>query len=166
MDEPLAPIQPEDLVEVVDGDDDDQDEGAASNATPGPLSRDVSEPAPGLPAADGDGGVSKPATPKPHPLSISFQPPTPTPAPDDVDDARAESLRPPEEPEGEDGGAEDTDQDGQLAQMSLDMGAMGPDGEAFEGVSDLSQLQQTDALLGGPMMDEAMVEDPFAVPPS
>ena len=72
----------------------------------------------------------------------------------------------PEEPEGEDGGAEDPDQDGQLAQMSLDMGAMGPDGEPFEGVSDLSQLQQTDALLGGPMMDEAMVEDPFAVPPS
>ena len=51
--------------------------------------------------------------------------------------------------------------------MSLDLGGVGPDshGEPFEGVDDLSQLQQTDALLGGSMLDES-VGDPFAVPPA
>ena len=49
--------------------------------------------------------------------------------------------------------------------MSLDLGGVGPDGEPFEGVDDLSQLQQTDELLGGGIMDENM-EDPFSVPPS
>ena len=63
-DQPLAPIQPEDLVEVVEGDDDDQDEAAGSNAaemTPAPISRDVSEPAPSRPPGkDEDDGQSKP----------------------------------------------------------------------------------------------------------
>ena len=49
--------------------------------------------------------------------------------------------------------------------MSLDMTGMGPDGEQFEGAQDVSQLQPTDALLGGPLMDDAM-GDPFSVPPS
>ena len=49
--------------------------------------------------------------------------------------------------------------------MSLDMTGIGPDGEQFEGAQDMSQLQPTDALLGGPLMDEAM-GDPFSVPPS
>ena len=145
-DEPLAPIQPEEI-EVVDGDDDmDQDEAAGSTApdmTPGPMSRDVSEPAPAPPDAD---DPTKPS-PKPHPLSISFQPPTPTPQADD--DVLDESLLP---QEGELGGT-----------MGLDMAGMGPDGEPFESSGDLSQLQQSDALLGGPLMDQSM-EDPFATP--
>ena len=50
--------------------------------------------------------------------------------------------------------------------MSLDLTpGIGPDGEQFEGAQDMSQLQPTDALLGGPLMDEAM-GDPFSVPPS
>lgn len=151
VDQPLAPIQPEEI-EVVDGDDDmDQDEAAGSTApdmTPGLMSRDVSEPAPALREEDDS---AKPS-PKPHPLSISFQPPTPTPAPEDDDDVLDEALRPP--PEGDLG-----------ADMSLELAGMGPDGEAFEDVGDLSQLQETDGLLGGAMMDESM-EDPFAVPPS
>ncbi|KAI0827400.1 hypothetical protein BC628DRAFT_1338374 [Trametes gibbosa] len=148
VDQPLAPIQLEEI-EVVDGDDDmDQDEAAGSTApdmTPGLLSREVSEPAP---AIREEVDSNKPS-PKPHPLSISFQPPTPTPVTDD--DVLDESLRP---QEGDLGG-----------DISLDMGDMGPDGEAFESAGDLSQLQQTDALLGGPLMDQSM-EDPFAVPPS
>ena len=49
--------------------------------------------------------------------------------------------------------------------MSLDLTGIGPDGEQFEGAQDMSQLQPTDALLGGPLMDEAM-GDPFSVPQS
>ncbi|KAI0634269.1 hypothetical protein C8Q77DRAFT_1157117 [Trametes polyzona] len=145
-DQPLAPIQPEEI-EVVDGDDDmDQDEAAGSTApdmTPGPMSRDVSEPAPAPPDAD---DPTKPS-PKPHPLSISFQPPTPTPQADD--DVLDDSLLP---QEGELGGT-----------MGLDMAGMGPDGQPFESSGDLSQLQQSDTLLGGPLMDQSM-EDPFATP--
>lgn len=125
----------------------EQDEAAGSNApetTPGPMSRDVSEPAPATKEEDDS---NKPS-PKRHPLSISFQPPTPTPAPEEELD---ESLRP---------------QEGDLAgSMAIDMSAMGPDGEPFESAGDLSQLQQSDALLGGPLMDQTM-DDPFAVPPS
>ncbi|TBU63574.1 hypothetical protein BD310DRAFT_869560 [Dichomitus squalens] len=186
-DQPLAPIQPEELVEVVEGDDDmDQDDAANSNVpetTSGLVSRDVSEPAPVRPK-DGSGDTSapqsKPASPKPHPLSISFQPPTPTPAPEDVDDGLQDALLPPETGGDEDGGLDeggldvgpldggvdvDVDAIGGDEGMSLDMGGIGPDGEQFEGADDLSQLQSTDALLGGPLMDENM-EDPFAVPPS
>ncbi|KAH9927966.1 uncharacterized protein BXZ73DRAFT_78418 [Epithele typhae] len=167
-DEPLAPIQPEDLVEVVDGDDEDADEGAGSQApdapTPGALSRDVSEPA----SAVGGNELSKPATPqpgahKPHPLSVSFQPPTPPSMPEEeVDEGLAEAdaltaRPPPDGDEGEDGGVDLGDG------MSLDLGDVGPDGAGFEG--DLSQMQADDALLGGPMLDDEM-GDPFAVPPS
>ncbi|KAI0772851.1 hypothetical protein BD413DRAFT_542609 [Trametes elegans] len=133
-DQPLAPIQPEEI-EVVDGDEEmDQDEGTGSNApemTPGPMSRDAESAKP---------------SPKPHPLSISFQPPTPT-----QDDVLDESLQP---------------QEGDLgADMSLDMGSIGPDGERYENEGDLSQLQQSDALLGGPLMDHS-IDDPFSVPQS
>lgn len=174
-DQPLAPIQPEDLVEVVEGDDDmEQDEAANSNATPGPMSRDVSEPAPLRPQNESVGEISAPPSkapsPKPHPLSISFQPPTPTPGPEDVDDGLQDALMPPQA-----GGEDDVElggdplDGGDLSMggdegMSLDMGGMGPDGEPFEG-ADLSQLQSADPLLGGPLMDEG-IDDPFGVPQS
>ncbi|OBZ76143.1 hypothetical protein A0H81_03236 [Grifola frondosa] len=133
-DEPLAPLpEPED-VEIVEGDDEmDQDEAATASLAPdtAPVSRDVSEP---IPSKEDTDVESKPVSPKPHPLSISFQPPTPTPD----DDA-----------------------------LLLDMADIGPDGEQFEAASDLSQLQPTDALLGGPLMDEEMEDlDPFAIPPA
>ncbi|KAI0717912.1 hypothetical protein C8T65DRAFT_804577 [Cerioporus squamosus] len=160
-DQPLAPIQPEELVEVVEGDDEmDQDEAAGSNAadmTPVPMSRDVSEPAPSRPPGkDEDEGMSKPVSPKPHPLSISFKPPTPTPAPED--DSLEDALRLPQESVEDFGGDIGGD-------MSLDMSGIGPDGEQFEGAQDMSQLQSTDPLLGGPLMDEDL-GDPFSVPQS
>nr|VWP02660.1 Iron regulator 1 [Ganoderma boninense] len=174
-DQPLAPIQPEDLVEVVEGDDDmEQDEAANSNATPGPMSREVSEAAPVRPPNESVGEISVPPSkapsPKPHPLSISFQPPTPTPGPEDVDDGLQDALMPPQA-----GGEDDGDlgggplDGGDLSMggdegMSLDLGGMGPDGEQFEG-ADLSQLQSADPLLGGPLMDTGM-DDPFSVPPA
>ena len=47
--------------------------------------------------------------------------------------------------------------------LSLDMAGMGPDGEPFENAGDMSQLQSGDALLGGgPLLDEAMGDDPFS----
>ena len=112
--------------------------------TPAPVSREVSEPL--APREE-----SKPATPKPHPLSVSFQPPSPTPVPDD--DGLDESLKPSES--NLDSGVIDAD-------LTLDMSQMGPDGEAFEGANDLSQLQADDPLLGGPLLDEVMEDDPFS----
>ncbi len=128
-DQPLAPIQPEDLVEVVEGDDDmEQDEAANSNATPGPMSRDVSEPAPLRPQNESVGDISAPPSkapsPKPHPLSISFQPPTPTPGPEDVDDGLQDALMPPQ------AGGED---EGELGGIPLDGGDLSMGGD--EGMS-------------------------------
>ncbi|KAI0785096.1 hypothetical protein C8Q75DRAFT_345476 [Abortiporus biennis] len=148
-DQPLAPL-PDDP-EVVDGDEEmDQDETAASVAPETtPVSREVTE-APTLPDST---SLSKPATPKPHPLSISFQPPSPTPAESDgLDEALQMADVALDVAVGDIG----TD-------MTLDMTSMGPDGEAFEGAGDLSQLQASDALLGGPLMDDNM-DDPFVVP--
>lgn len=48
--------------------------------------------------------------------------------------------------------------------LDLDLSGLGPDGEAFESAHDLSQMEPTDAILGGNMMDESM--DPFASEPS
>ncbi len=127
----------------------DQDEATnsiAPDATPMPISREVSEPF--VPKEE-----SKPASPKPHPLSISFQAPSPTPVPDD--DGLDESLKPSEGTLV--GGVGDI-----TADISLDMSEMGPDGEPFEGANDMSQLQATDALLGGPLLDATMEEDPFS----
>ena len=129
----------------------DQDEGNASvapDSTTAPASREVSEPA--QPREE-----SKPATPKPHPLSVSFQPsPSPSPQDDGLDDA----LKPSEGLDGAMAGLE-----GMEADLALDMATMGPDGEPFEGAGDLSQLQATDALLGGgSLLDQSMEDDPFA----
>ena len=45
----------------------------------------------------------------------------------------------------------------------LNMSGLGPDGEPFEATHDLSQIQPEDALLGGPVMDSSISEDPFAM---
>ena len=145
-DQPLAPLPDE--PEAVEGDDEmDNDEATNSAAppTPVPISREVSEP---LPPKEG----SKPATPKPHPLSVSFQPPSPTPVEDDND--LEVSLKPVDD-------SLDVVVPDLTEEMTLDISGLGPDGEAFEGANDLSQLQASDALLGGPLLDEAMDEDLF-----
>jgi hypothetical protein len=132
----------------------DQDEGnnsVAPEPTTAPVSREVSEPL--LPKEE-----SKPATPKPHPLSVSFQP---SPSPPPQDDGLDESLKPAEDMDGLNGVIDGLE--GMEAELALDMATMGPDGEAFEASGDLSQLQATDALLGGgPLLDEAIEDDPFA----
>lgn len=42
----------------------------------------------------------------------------------------------------------------------MDMSSLGPDGITFEGAHDLTQMEDEDALLGGPMLDNSL--DPFA----
>lgn len=119
----------------------DQDE-ATNSVVPDttPASREVTEP----PMLKED---SKPTSPKPHPLSISFQPATPT----ELD----ASLQPSES------GLDVGDMGGD---MTLSMDHIGPDGEPFEEADDLTQLQAADALLGGPLIDQSMDDDPFVVP--
>jgi hypothetical protein len=46
--------------------------------------------------------------------------------------------------------------------VELDMSSLGPDGLGLEGTHDLSQMEETDLLIGGPMMPET--SDPFAGP--
>lgn len=46
--------------------------------------------------------------------------------------------------------------------VELDMSSLGPDGLGLEGTHDLSQMEETDLLIGGPMMPET--SDPFAEP--
>lgn len=48
--------------------------------------------------------------------------------------------------------------------LDLDLSGLGPDGEAFESAHDLSQMEPTDGILGGSMMDDSM--DPFSTEPS
>lgn len=162
-DQPLAPLPEADDVEVVDGDEElDQDEAATSVAPEtASASRDVSE----MPTGPKDDLPSKPGTPKPHPLSMSF-----TPGPD-ADDALDDSLKPREGAldaavgaEGL-GGIADMGNMGDMGDITLDMTGVGPDGEPFEG-GGLGQLQADDALLGAGTLMDGNMEDPFAPPPS
>ncbi|THH17765.1 hypothetical protein EUX98_g9063 [Antrodiella citrinella] len=147
VNQPLAPLPDE--PEVVEGDDDllDADDvPARDSAIPDttPVSRAGSELA--VSKADDE---SKPASPKPHPLSVSFAPPSPVAIPPE-EDVLDEALQPL------------STEDDITADISLNLTDMGPDGEAFEGAADMSQLQPADAILGGPLMDENM-SDPFAM---
>jgi hypothetical protein len=46
--------------------------------------------------------------------------------------------------------------------VELDMSALGPDGLGLESSHDLSQMDEADVLIGGPMMSQT--DDPFAEP--
>lgn len=148
MDEPLAPLPDE--PEVVEGDEEmDQDEPAQS-VPPGATSRDLSEPV--IPK---DEPQSKISTPKPHPLSVSFQPSMSTEAADDVLD---ESLKALDDSIANVSSVTDTlDPD---ALVNMDLSQLGPDGTAFEAEHDLTQMEATDAILGGELLDQSI--DPFA----
>ncbi|KAK7694987.1 hypothetical protein QCA50_002175 [Cerrena zonata] len=148
-DQPLAPLPDE--PEAAEGDEDmDQDE-AATSVPPDttPVSRAESEAV--APKED-----SKAASPKPHPLSVSFQPPSPSPAPEEVLD---EALQP--VVEGLVGDV--TDLSALSADITLDLSALGPDGEPFEGAEDIEQLQGTDPLLGGGTLLDDSLDGPFDV---
>jgi hypothetical protein len=149
VDQPLAPLQ--DVEEI------EEDTENAEDIPTGENSRAVSE----LPPVKDD-ALSRPITPKPHPLSVSFQPPSPTPAPQeeenieievDTEALTATTTLDPGLVE-----AEELNPDDILHNMN--MAALGPDGEPFEGAGNLLQVQGGDGLLGGAeLMDQT--EDPF-----
>ncbi|KAI0275162.1 hypothetical protein BC834DRAFT_947032 [Gloeopeniophorella convolvens] len=145
VNEPLAPLPDE--PEVVEGDDDVEQEDPAQSVPPEPISRDVSEPV--LPKEE---LPSKVSSPKPHPLSISFQPPL-EPA-DDAMDNTLQSL--------EDDLNTQVDLD-PADLVDLDLAQLGPDGTAFEGAGDLSQIEPEDAILGGEIISTSISDDPFAM---
>lgn len=169
----------------------DQDE-ANTSVAPGTttVSRDVSEAAPSRAEFDDQSFLeSKPPSPKPHPLSISFQAPSPTPDTDSLGDGlKDKSLGVEVDEEGMGVGLEmglemEMGDGGLTAGLEIpqiggdgvaafstagaqDLSQVGPDGELFEGARDMSQLQESDSLLGGPMVEQAMDDDPFANIPS
>ncbi|KAI0066478.1 hypothetical protein BV25DRAFT_1385571 [Artomyces pyxidatus] len=154
VDEPLAPLPDE--PEVVEGDDEMDQDDATQSVPPEPVSRADSEliaPTEELP--------SKAPSPKPHPLSISFQP-LDDETPDDVLSA---SLKVPDDLPDMGSGLDVRDALNPEGLVDLDMSQLGPDGTAFESAQDLTQMDQTDALLGGEMMDDS-IGDPFAMPES
>ncbi|KAJ7361205.1 hypothetical protein DFH08DRAFT_768026 [Mycena albidolilacea] len=143
-DEPLAPLPDE--VEVVEGDEEDQDEVAVVAPVPDTTEAPAPEEEP----------PSKPPSPKPQ-LSMGLQPP------EDLDDPESnsaldESLKTMEANMDQGVGVGlDTDEG------LMDISTLAPDGLGLEGSHDLTQLDEADALLGGPLqMDES--DDPFAPP--
>ena len=163
--EPDLPLAPLPDIEN-EGDEDMEQDDQATSAAPDSASRAVSEPVTAPPEQE----ESTPAPPKRHPLSMSLVPDSPTPAPEGdestltagiaslnppldhsagLDDAPGTSLQVPPELTGE------------ITHMNtdLDMGQLGPDGEPYENSGELAQLQATDSLLGGEVMDQS--SDPF-----
>ncbi|KAJ7044948.1 hypothetical protein C8F04DRAFT_1067127 [Mycena alexandri] len=144
-DEPLAPLPDE--VEVVEGDEDEADETAAAATTvPGAAEAPPQEEE--LP--------SKPPSPKPQ-LSMGLEPPG-----DMIDDPNTTALD-------EELKAMETNMDQGVGvgldtdEGLMDISSLAPDGLGLEASHDLTQLDEDDALLGGPLqMDESV--DPFAAP--
>ncbi|KAJ7110315.1 hypothetical protein C8R43DRAFT_163779 [Mycena crocata] len=142
-DEPLAPLPDE--VEVVEGDDEDQDEPAVAAQLPDAAEAVAPEEEP----------ISKPSSPKPQ-LSMGLQPPS------DMIDSETqdldESLKTMEANMAEGVGVGLDTEEG-----IMDMSALAPDGLGLEATHDLAQMDDNDELLGGPMqMDDSV--DPFAEP--
>jgi hypothetical protein len=155
VDEPLAPLPDE--PEVVEGDEEmDQDEPVASVAPDAEVpvvdteTNSVNQEIPSEPQ-------TKPSSPTPPALSL--QATEPILVTEEVVDMLDESLK------ALDGGVDievGVHENINLEEVGdLDMTVLGPDGTAFEGIHDLSQMESGDALLGGPLMDHTV--DPFAV---
>ncbi|TDL28218.1 hypothetical protein BD410DRAFT_824913 [Rickenella mellea] len=162
VDEPLAPLPDE--PEVIENEEEmDQDDPAASVVPDtASVSRAVSEPI--VPPTESEGAS---APPQPHPLSMSLVPPSPTPQPG-IDGVLDADLQPPE-PTIDLAASLDGADPSVLPDLTpddlptLDLSGLGPDGTQFESSDDLSQLQATDIILGGEVMDQSV--DPFSAPP-
>jgi len=108
--------------------------------------------------------LSRPVTPKPHPLSVSFQPPSPSPAPQVEEsievDTEVLTATTTLDPGTLDPGLVEAEVLNPDDILHMNMAALGPDGEPFEGAESLLQVQEGDDLLGGAeLMDQT--EDPF-----
>lgn len=137
-----------DDVEVVEGDEEDQDE-ATTAAVPLPEAADVVPPEEEPP--------SKPSSPKPQ-LSMGLEPPSDLIDDVETQDALDASLKA-MEANMEEGVGVGLDTDEGL----MDISSLAPDGLGLEASHDLTQMDADDALLGGPLqMDESV--DPFSEP--
>lgn len=145
-----------DEAEAGEGDEEmDQDEVEVISVVPPASQPDVADP-----TGIQDEISSKPPSPSPQPqLSMSLQTSSELSIdrPGDTLDASLNPL--------------DTDMadidvgvalGGKDGMVELDMSGLGPDGLGLEGSNDLSQLEETDVLIGGDMMPQP--DDPFAEP--
>lgn len=157
---PLAPLPDE--PEANEGDEDMEQDDQTNSVAPDSASRAVSEPVTVPPERE----ELTPAPPKPHPLSMSLVPGSPSPPPE-VDETTLNTDLTQLDPavDDESGALGDVTTSLQVPpELSgdindLDLSQLGPDGEPFESTGDLAQLQATDSLLGGEVMDES--SDPF-----
>jgi hypothetical protein len=169
VDVPLAPLPDE--IEVVEGDEDDQDEAGPSadqgSAQEVPDTTAVNTEA--LPTPAQPLSPNPPSPPRdahsPNPHTLSFQPDHGQATLEEAHDALDAALKPLDtgmdsivdvagqmHPEGVDVNVNDLD---------IDMSNIGPDGLPMESSThELAQVEPEDVLLGGPMMDNSL--DPFA----
>ncbi|KAH7914784.1 hypothetical protein BJ138DRAFT_999311 [Hygrophoropsis aurantiaca] len=152
VDEPLAPLPDE--PEVVEGDEEmDQDEPTQSVAPENDIAtQDVNSVVQEVP--------SEPQTkpPSPAPPALSLQPTDSVLTTEEAADAFDAALQPLEADMTIDIGMDITAPPEEVE--NIDMGALGPDGTSYESVHDLNQIEENDAVLGGPLMDNTV--DPFA----
>ncbi|KAF9448184.1 hypothetical protein P691DRAFT_801232 [Macrolepiota fuliginosa MF-IS2] len=146
VDDPLAPLPDE--PEVVEGDEElELEETQAPAIAPG-------KGAESTPALQ-DEPISKPASPKPQ-LSMTLS------AVDDIvngdgdADVLDASLKPMVDAEMHDMKKTVVDVD---TGVELDISALGPDGLGLDSAHDLSQIDASDGLVGGPLLDQT--GDPF-----
>ncbi|KAG2075112.1 hypothetical protein BDR04DRAFT_1150427 [Suillus decipiens] len=155
VDEPLAPLPDE--PEIVEGDEEmDQDEPVvpvvpdAEAPVVDTETNSVNQEVPSEPQ-------TKPSSPTPPALSL--QPTEPISVTEEVADMLDESLRALDGHVDIEIGVHENVNPGEVG--DLDMTVLGPDGTAFEGVHDLSQMESDEGLLGVPLMDHTV--DPFTV---
>lgn len=150
-DEPLAPLPDE--PEVVEGDEDmDQDEPAPPVALG--TSHDATET--NFVNQEASELQTKPSSPTPPALSLQQTEPILTV--DEGADMLDASFKALEADINVDVGVHENVNQEDVGE--LDMSVLGPDGTPYEGVHDLGQLDSANALLGGPLMEDA--GDPFA----
>ncbi|KAI0257048.1 hypothetical protein BJV78DRAFT_1116435 [Lactifluus subvellereus] len=155
VNEPLAPLPDE--PEVVEGDEDVEQEDPVQSVPMEGISRDTTEP-----IHPKEELPSKVSSPKPHPLSISFQPTLPSEQEDDGLGGALQGLEDLTDPVNvaDPLGAAVTDL------VDLDLSQLGPDGTAFDGAGDLTQieaLEPGDDILGADMLSAAISDDPFVI---
>ncbi|KAF4623436.1 hypothetical protein D9613_002159 [Agrocybe pediades] len=142
VDEPLAPLPDE--PDVGEGDEDEADENKAEGAP----AKDSEAPEADV---NQDEPPSKAPSPKPQLMLQSGEE-----EPQDADGLDA-SLKPLDTAMVD---GDDNEKDEQMEGLELDISALGPDGLQLEGAHDLSQLDSSDALIGGNLIDDSI--DPFS----
>jgi len=167
VDIPLAPLPDE--IEMVDGDEDDQDEVGPS-AGPGSVQEVPDTTAVNTEALPTPAQLLTPNPPSPppdahspNPHTLSFQPDHGHTSLEEAHDALDAALKPLDTGMDSivDVGGMNPGVDVIVNDLDIDMSNLGPDGLPIESSAhDLSQVEANSALLGGPMMDNSL--NPFA----